>query len=205
MPSNKQKLRAKKRSPAKPKRRAGGRPSIYKPGFVSQAAKLCQLGARDVDLADFFGVAINTISVWKTRYPEFLGALKAGKEEVDDRVERSLLQRALGYTFDSEKIFLPKDSRTPVRVKTREHCPPDVVAAIFWLKNRRRDEWRDRQEHAHSGPDGKPIETRDVTEMTPNERARRVAFALIAGALAPETREAADGKLDRRSDQASGT
>jgi hypothetical protein len=32
-----------------------------------------------------------------------------------------------------------------------EHHAPDTTAAIFWLKNRRREEWRDKQEVEHSG------------------------------------------------------
>src|SRR5262249_21754901 len=61
----------------------------------------------------------------------------------DNRVERSLYQRATGYTFDAVKIFLPKDSTVPVYAPYREHCPPDVTACIFWLKNRQSEEWRD--------------------------------------------------------------
>ena len=75
-----------------------GRPSSYKPRFVQQAKKLCELGATDVELSDFFDVSINTIGNWKTQHAAFLGALKAGKDVADDRVERSLYQRAIGYT-----------------------------------------------------------------------------------------------------------
>lgn len=151
-----------------------GRPSSYRPEFVDQARKLADLGARDVDLADFFDVSINTIHNWKTSHPEFLGALKVGKDQVDDRVERSLLQRALGYTFDSVKI-IPQRDDGPLIVPIREHVPPDTTACIFWLKNRRRDAWRDRQDLEHTGKDGGPIETREMSEL---EVARRLAFIL---------------------------
>jgi hypothetical protein len=189
MPSKQTKRAKKKRASAKPGRRAGGRPSAYKPEFVQQAKKLCELGAIDVELADFFGVSIRTIADWKTRHSGFLQALKAGKDSADDRVERSLYLRAAGYTFDSEKIFLPKDSRTPVRVKTREHCPPDVVACIFWLKNRRREIWRDRQEHEHGGIGGGAIKTEDVTPRSELEIARQIAFALQIGMRASGKKE----------------
>src|SRR5258706_16428035 len=131
MATRKTKRAAHKRAPVK--KRGPGRPTAYRPEFVDQAAKLCELGATDVEVADFFGVAIRTVADWKTRYPEFLHALKAGKDSANDRVERSLYLRATGYTFDSEEIFLPKDSRTPVRVPVRKHVPPDVTACIFWL------------------------------------------------------------------------
>ena len=49
----------------------------------------------------------------------------------------------------------------------REIVPPDTTAAIFWLKNRRSDEWRDKQEQEISGKDGAPIQ---VTFQTVYER-----------------------------------
>jgi hypothetical protein len=39
-----------------------------------------------------------------------------------------------------------------------KHYAPDTTAAIFWLKNRKPDDWRDRQQHEHSGPAGGPIQ-----------------------------------------------
>ena len=152
--------------------RKRGRPTKYQPEFAEQAKALCEDGAIDVDLADFFGVAIRTISYWKTAHADFLHALKAGKSVADERVERALYQRAVGYTFDAVKIFLPKDAVEPVLVPYREHCPPDVTACIFWLKNRKKDEWRDKQLHEHTGKDSGPIETRQYTDI---EAARLIA------------------------------
>ena len=43
-----------------------------------------------------------------------------------------------------------------------EHLPPDTTACIFWLKNRRRDEWRDRV-------DATAKVVRDVVTMTDDE------------------------------------
>lgn len=127
---------------------SAGRPPTYKPTFAKQAEKLCGLGATDLDLADFFEVHIRTISKWKVEHSEFGQALKVGKSEADDRVEHSLYQKATGYTFDSEKVFLKRDGEI-VRAATREHVPPDTVAMIFWLKNRRPQAWRDVQKHEH--------------------------------------------------------
>jgi hypothetical protein len=127
-----------------------GRPSKYDPAFVEQARKLCELGATDADLADFFGVHRATLYRWKHDSPEFCDALKAGKEASDDRVERSLYHKAVGYTFESEEIRVLRDG-TVVRVPTKEHVPPDTTAAIFWLKNRRPEQWRDKHDVEHSG------------------------------------------------------
>lgn len=134
---------------------AGGRPTAFKKEFIEQARKLCRLGSTDEDLADFFKVSIRTISNWKSEHAEFLQALKGGKEEADDRVERSLYQRAIGYTSDAVKIFMPAGAKAPVYAKYREHVAPDTTAAIFWLKNRRKEDWRDR--HELTGADGTPL------------------------------------------------
>jgi len=121
-----------------------GRPTKYKPEFCAQAKKLCELGATDIELADFFEVSEVTLNAWKKRYPEFIKSLKTGKSDADERVERSLYHKAIGYSHDSEKVFQHQGS--VVRAPFREHVPPDTTAAIFWLKNRRPAEWRDRKE-----------------------------------------------------------
>jgi hypothetical protein len=77
---------------------AGGRPSKFKADYAQQAEKLCDLGATDEDLADFFDVSIRTIANWKSEHPEFLQALKGGKSQADDRVERRRSARTRSST-----------------------------------------------------------------------------------------------------------
>lgn len=131
---------------------SGGRPSKYKPEFAKQAAKLCALGATDADLADFFDVNTSTIWRWTGRYEEFCNALKTAKEQADERVERSLYQRAVGFEHDAVKIMQYEGQ--PVIVPYREKVAPDTTACIFWLKNRRKDQWRDKQELEHTASEG---------------------------------------------------
>ncbi len=131
-----------------------GHPTDYRPEFVDQARKLCELGATDIELADFFEVSDRTIYRWAAKFGDFCQALKAGKEVADERVERSLYHKAVGYTFDAVKIF--QDKGSPVIVPYREHVAPDTTAAIFWLKNRRKESWRDR--HELTGLDGGPLQ-----------------------------------------------
>jgi len=120
-----------------------GRPSSYKPEFAAQAEKLCLLGATDQEMADFFEVEVRTIYRWKHDHEDFCQALKSAKDAADERVERSLYQRAIGYEQDEVKIFMPGGASEPVYAKFRAKVAPDVTAAIFWLKNRRSQEWRD--------------------------------------------------------------
>lgn len=128
-----------------------GRPSSYQKGFASQARKICELGATDQEIADFFEVDVRTIYRWKHDHDEFCQALKAGKDIADERVERSLYQKAIGYEQDEVKIFMPAQAKAPVYAPYRAKIAPDTTAAIFWLKNRRSQDWRDKVETQHSG------------------------------------------------------
>ena len=125
------------------------RPTKYQPGYAAQAEKLCKLGATDIEIADFFSVNVATIHRWKSDHPEFCDAIKSGKVEADDRVVRSLYARAIGYEHDDVDIraIEGKVVKTPIR----KLYPPDTTAAIFWLKNRDPEQWRDKQEIKHSG------------------------------------------------------
>ena len=120
------------------------RPSEYKPEFATQVKKLCNLGATDAQIADFFEKSVSTISLWKHEYPEFSEALKIPKAIADERVVQSLYRRAIGYEHDEVDIRVVKGEivQTPIR----KYYPPDTVACIFWLKNRDKDNWRDKPE-----------------------------------------------------------
>lgn len=125
-----------------------GRPTDYKPELAAQAQKLCALGATDIELASFFEVSTATIYRWRNLHSEFCEAVVVGKDAADDRVERAFYNRAVGYTFESEKVFNYQGEI--VRADTFEHVAPDAGAALNWLKNRRPDKWRDKFEHEHS-------------------------------------------------------
>ena len=84
----------------------GERGSRFKISYIERAALACQVGMTDYELAKLFGVSESTINNWKEKYPEFAEALTAGKSFADERVVRSLYHRAIGYTYDTEEVFL---------------------------------------------------------------------------------------------------
>ncbi|MDR2066112.1 MAG: helix-turn-helix domain-containing protein [Prevotellaceae bacterium] len=134
-------------------RHSAGRPAQYKPEYNEQVLKLCLLGATDKDIADFFGVSTRTLNTWKKHYPEFLHSIKKGKEQADTNVASALYTRATGFTKkDCEKMFQYRGEI--VRATVKEYFPPDVTAAIFWLKNRQPGKWREKQTQVIENPDG---------------------------------------------------
>lgn len=146
-----------------------GRPSKFSKEMCTQVEKLCRLGATDKELADFFEVSEQAVWNWKVEHPEFLKALKNGKVLADASVSERLFGRAMGYSHPDVHISNYQGAITKTEIV--KHYPPDTVACIFWLKNRRPDLWRDRVEH--TGRDGGPIETKQVSD---DELARWMSF-----------------------------
>jgi hypothetical protein len=155
-----------------------GRPTKYREEYAEQCYKLCLLGATDEDLAGFFEVTVSTVNLWAVKHEAFSDARKSGKEAADANVADRLYQRATGYTHPEEKIFQYEGE--PVRVDTLKHYPPDTAAAIYWLNNRQRGRWSNRHLHEHSGPDGGPIETRELSDEELSKRTEQLRNRLIA-------------------------
>src|SRR5215203_579552 len=150
----------------------------YNLEYAAQAEKACQAGFTDQELADLFGVSVSTINAWKTRHVDFLQALKRGKTEADDRVERALYHRAVGYSHEVEK---PMVIDKAVRIVTyTERMPPDTTACNFWLKNRNPEEWRDKVVKEMTWASKKP------SEMT-NEELDEAYLAFHSVLASPET------------------
>ena len=103
-------------------------------------------GHTDKEIARLIGVCEKTFHVWKKRYPELLQPLKDEKVIIDDEVELTLLQRALGgyqmqETTIREEVGGQHGDKLTTTTKTST-LAPDVTAQIFWLKNRRPNKWR---------------------------------------------------------------
>lgn len=134
-----------------------GRPTKYQ-GEKTDAIALALTKARQTDLqiASILEVSEQTLNTWKHLHPTFLESLKRGKEETDDMVELTLLQRAMGMQYTetqtkTKKIEIGDDPDNPVEadlVETTETIKtaiPDVGAMAIWLNNRRPDRWKNRR------------------------------------------------------------
>ena len=81
-------------------------------------------GLTDEQIAHNMGIGARTLYEWKNAYPQIAQTLKKTKEVVDREVENALFKKAI---------------------------EGDTTAMIFWLKNRRPNDWRDKRETALSG------------------------------------------------------
>lgn len=139
---------------------------------IDTARKLVALGATDIEIAEFLKITPRALYKWRHRHPEFNDALLEAKAEWDRTVERSLFQRAVGYDVIEDKIF--RENGETIIVPTKKHIAPSVTAQIFWLKNRKHQQWRD----VH--------QVEDVTPQSEGDRnlvevARRLLFLMEQG------------------------
>lgn len=125
-------------------------------------------GLTDEQIAKNMGIALSTLKLWKNGHPAILAALKRGKEVIDIEVENALLNKAMGFKVTVKKSYKVKDveydngrkvkeSERIEMVDEEQYIPPDTTAQIFWLKNRKPAEWRDKQNIEHTGKDGEAL------------------------------------------------
>ena len=123
------------------------RKTIYERDGWDEKLELIEGWARDglIDeqIAEKMGIHVATLYEYKKKYPELSETLKKGKEIIDRQVENALLKRALGYDYEETKVTMTdKGSKSKRIERTTKHAQPDTTAQIFWLKNRKPDEWR---------------------------------------------------------------
>lgn len=103
-------------------------------------------GLIDEQIAKNIGVSYSTFKEWKKRFPDFSAALKKGKDVVDREVENALFKSAVGFIYEEETVTNAGDV-----VLVKKYSKPNTTAQIFWLKNRKRNQWTDKSEVEVSG------------------------------------------------------
>ncbi|MGK0562950.1 helix-turn-helix domain-containing protein [Enterococcus faecalis] len=107
-------------------------------------------GLTDEQIAQNIGISRSTLNEWKKRFPDIKDTIKKGKEVVDRQVENALFKSAVGYEYTEITKELT-DSGMKVTKRVTKQVAPNPTSAIFWLKNRKPDEWRDKKETQVSG------------------------------------------------------
>lgn len=141
-----------------------GRPSKYDPDHAERVQELALQGKTDEEIAADLNVSRSTLALWKARHPEFSDALRSWKDQADDQVEHTLYRKALSG---------------------------DTTACIFWLKNRRSLDWRDKREVEHSGGVKHTYDLDSLEDAQLDDLERILAHARTSKGGAGETEPAA--------------
>lgn len=107
--------------------------------------KWAREGLTEVQIGKNLGISKNTMNDYKNRYPDFLNAIKKGKEVAITEIENALYKRALGFEYEEVKTYIKREEgkETAYTEKTRKYLPPDVAACSILLKNKDRGNWAD--------------------------------------------------------------
>lgn len=121
-----------------------GRKSTFNDKIGETIARLVKDGKTEEDIAQVIGVSRRTLNNWKGKHPELLYAVRESRLAADELVEASLFSRALGYSHPETKYFCHEGA--VITEEAVKHYPPDTQAAMFWLRNRQPDRWREKTE-----------------------------------------------------------
>lgn len=137
---------------------------------VDWAWSLALKGATDEEIAEAFHISVRTLHRWKKTHPELLTALEEGKDVADAKVKRSLYQRAVGYEAKEVTQIIEQDPATGTQwvsktQVTTKHIVPDTMACMYWLNNRSKGEFSQRQEVTLGGS----VKTSPMEKLTEEE------------------------------------
>ena len=113
--------------------------------WITVIGNMAKEGKTNDQIAETLGISVRTLYRYKACNPDLSQALKEGASHVDAMVEHSLLTRALGYVAKDTKFATFNGVITDSK-EYMKHYPPDTVACIYWLKNRKSEQWKDRIE-----------------------------------------------------------
>ena len=148
--------------------------SKFHPDFPLRAMDYARQGMIDTEIARKLGISVDTFYTYQKKYPEFFEAIREGKAPVDVEVENALLKRARGFEYEEVTVEYapakPGEKAQAMKVKkVTKIVIPDTKAHVFWLKNRRPEIWRDRQD----------IQLPGITD--PDNNRRRLEIVHITG------------------------
>ncbi len=160
------------------KKKTGGRPSawdeVIEPN-LTVILGMAREGAQNKEIAKAIGIAESTLYRALDSNQEFKESLKNARDTADFKVENALYKRATGYEYEevtrepmvgfiighinksskegralAEEVRQKLEDGLVVTKRVKKEVAPDPISMIFWLKNRKKDKWRDKQEHDHN-------------------------------------------------------
>ena len=103
-----------------------------------------RMGLTDEQIAKNMGVNKTTLYDWIKKFPDISNSIKKGKAPIDFEVENALFKRAIGYEYEEVETTIEEiDGKQRKRIKKiKKVALPETSAMIFWLKNRKPEQWR---------------------------------------------------------------
>lgn len=145
------KRRSSKNTPILKKPLKRGRKSYWEARIqprLLEIAAWCRDGYTDKQICETIGISVVTFCKYKQTEIELIKVLKVNKQIADLTVENSLYKRAVGFSYEeiTNETRTNKDGEIISRhiKKIKKIVLPDTTAQIFWLKNRKQKEWKDR-------------------------------------------------------------
>jgi hypothetical protein len=159
-----------------------GRTGYFQPWMIEEAKELTgKLGARNIDMAEYFEVTVGTIDYWIKTKPEFARAVKIGRLEASLKVAQALYQKAIGFQYMDEQVIantvkkygengkLISQHVEPLIVQVHKQLPPDAYAAHKYLSIIQREIWAETNSlninHSHTGS----VTVKNVEELSLDE------------------------------------
>lgn len=109
-------------------------------------------GLDDKQIAANIGYSEAHFSVLKGKLPKLSKALKNGRAPIDFAIESKIYRKAMGMKVKVQQaikvkdVFFDEEGRRCEKerveiVELDQEVPPDTTAGIFWLKNRKPEQW----------------------------------------------------------------
>lgn len=121
----------------------------YKDWITEEGLTRIESWARDGltnrQIAKNIGCNEDTLYTWIKKHSEISESLKRGRAPVDFEIENLLLKKARGFEYEEVENIIdisPTGEKSQRIKKTKKYYPPDTTAIIYWLKNRKPEEWR---------------------------------------------------------------
>lgn len=131
-------------------------------------------GLTDAQIAENIGINRATLYEWKNKYSSIADVLKENKEMVDRIVENALYKAATGYDYQEDVV-----TKSGEVIRVTKHMAANTTAQIFWLKNRKRAEWRDKIETEITGANGGAVQIQAMSEAEIDKRIKELKQTFI--------------------------
>lgn len=102
-------------------------------------------GLDEKQIAENLRISKSTMEHYKKVHPDFMDALKRGKEPFIAHLENVMAKRAEGFEYEETKTYIKYEDGKEVRYteKTKKYALPNVAALWILMKNKDKGNWSD--------------------------------------------------------------